>query len=758
MGDLSADRTPEGEIRRRPMRARLLSLVLRPQAPPLAVGIAVAAAFIVAETLLVFWLKRIAPENAFGVLFLLGVLVVSAGWGFGLAVATSLASLIAYVYFHLETNGILIPTKAQDLLAVAIFLPVALLANTLGGQARLRAAEADQRRREADLAAELGRLTLRAGDLRAALDRAAQRLADVLGLPFAGIELESVPSDDHRRAVPLRDGSALLGTLLIPADLPTPIRHRLRRMVPALEALLAAARDREAISTALEASRREQEQFFDLTSDLLCIGGPVYVGRVNPAFERALGYSSSELLSRPFAEFIHPADRSRTRAVLDELYRSHGSAQFENRCIRSDGAPRWLEWNVVSDQGLLYAAARDVSDRRFEQDRLRQAQRIIEASHAEVSLLAEQQAALRRVATLVARGVAPSEVFPAAVAELARGLDVNHVALFRYDGDAAVLLVARQNEQDLSEIPVGERFSLDGVSVVATVLRTGRPARVNSYDGAPGSTAARVRGAGLNSSVGAPIIVDGRMWGVAIIGSSRPAPLAPDTEARIGDFADLVATAIANAETRAELTASRARIVAAADNARRRFERDLHDGAQQRIVSLGLELRAAEASVPSEQTALKEQLSHIVGGLAGVSSDLQEISRGIHPAILSRGGLGPAIKTLARRSTVPVVLDVSVGRRLPESTEVAAYYVVAEALANAAKHARASEVNIRVEAERTSLSLSIRDDGIGGAVSGKGSGLIGLTDRVEALGGHLEIESPVGRGTSLVVTIPLDAD
>ncbi|MDT5323306.1 MAG: hypothetical protein QOF25_458 [Mycobacterium sp.] len=169
-------------------------------------------------------------------------------------------------------------------------------------------------------------------------------------------------------------------------------------------------------------------------------------------------------------------------------------------------------------------------------------------------------------------------------------------------------------------------------------------------------------------------------------------PLPADSEARIGDFADLVATAIANAAVRAELIASRARIVAAADDARRRLERDLHDGAQQRLVALGLGLRAAQACVPEELEPLKEEISGLLTTVAGVSAEVQEISRGLHPAILSRGGLGPALKTLARRSAVPVGLVIHVDQRLPDAVEVGAYYVVAEALTNAAKHARASVV------------------------------------------------------------------
>jgi signal transduction histidine kinase len=304
---------------------------------------------------------------------------------------------------------------------------------------------------------------------------------------------------------------------------------------------------------------------------------------------------------------------------------------------------------------------------------------------------------------------------------------------------------------------IGERLSLDGENVAAKIRDTGAPARMDSFDGAAGATAARIRALGLRSAVGAPILVDGRVWGALVTGSSKPEPMPPQAEARIGDFADLVATAISNAETRAELTASRARIVTAGDQVRRRFERDLHDGAQQRVVSLGLELRAIEASIPPEQHDLCDRLSHVVAGLAGVSTDLQEISRGIHPAILSKGGLGPAIKTLARRSAVPVDLDLDVDQRLPESVEVAAYYVVAEALTNVAKHAQASAVTVCATADNE-LRLVITDDGVGGAAAGGGSGLIGLKDRVEALAGDLDVFSPAGSGTTLVVTIPLHAE
>jgi signal transduction histidine kinase len=338
---------------------------------------------------------------------------------------------------------------------------------------------------------------------------------------------------------------------------------------------------------------------------------------------------------------------------------------------------------------------------------------------------------------------------------LARCLGVTHATLVRYEADGgAVLLASHDDRGSQKEMPLGKRFSVEGESVPAMVFRTGRAARRDSHENAPSLDVQYIHELGLHSGVGVPIVVGGQLWGAANVGSSRPEPLPPDTEARVGDFADLVATAIANADARTELTASRARIVTAADAARRRFERNLHDGAQQRLVSLGLHLRTAEASLPPDWDALRKQVSDVIAGLRGVSEDLQEISRGIHPAILSRGGLGPALKTLARRSAVPVELRIGIDRRLSESAEVAAYYVVAESLTNAAKYAQASEVRVSVAADCANLHLSISDDGVGGADSHKGSGLIGLIDRVEALGGQLRISSVVGNGTSLVATIP----
>jgi signal transduction histidine kinase len=377
--------------------------------------------------------------------------------------------------------------------------------------------------------------------------------------------------------------------------------------------------------------------------------------------------------------------------------------------------------------------------------------------------LAEQQAALRRVATLVAHGVSASQVFAAVAEEMARCLHVPIAHVVRYEPDGAATVVASYSAPGVQDIPAGERLTVEGDNIAASVFRTGRTARMDSFENAAGSVAARVRQLGMRSRVGAPIVVDDGVWGLAVV-ASRSEPLPPDTEERISDFADLVATALANAATRAELVASRARIVAAADDARRRLERDLHDGAQQRLVSLGLQARLAERSVTPEQNDLKTQLSDLkmqlsdlASGLTGVTTELQEISRGIHPAILSEGGLGPALKSLARRSAVPVTFDVTIERRLPDAVEIAAYYVVAEALTNAAKHAQASRVDVRAVIMDAALHVSIQDDGIGGADARRGSGLIGLKDRVEAVGGHMRVTSPPGSGTLLHITIPHDS-
>jgi GAF domain-containing protein len=375
-------------------------------------------------------------------------------------------------------------------------------------------------------------------------------------------------------------------------------------------------------------------------------------------------------------------------------------------------------------------------------------------SRSELARLAEEQAALRRVATLVARGAPPQEIFAAVIEEVAQLSPAEFSAMGRYESDGTMTVVATSSQAH-DRIPVGGRWTLEGKNVSTIVAKTGRPARVDNYADASGRIGVTAREGEIGSGVGAPVIVEGHLWGVMAIYSPPERPLPADTEVRLASFTELVATAIANTESRAEMMASRARIVAAADETRRRIERDLHDGIQQRLVTLGLELRAMQAAVPPELGELESALARIADELASVFDELREISRGIHPAILSEGGLQPALSALCRRSAVPVELDLHAEQRLPERVEVAAYYVVSEALTNTAKHAHASVVNVELDTPDAIMRLAIRDDGIGGADPGQGSGLLGLSDRIEALGGTLQVISPTN-GTTLLVEVPLE--
>jgi signal transduction histidine kinase len=376
-------------------------------------------------------------------------------------------------------------------------------------------------------------------------------------------------------------------------------------------------------------------------------------------------------------------------------------------------------------------------------------------AQAEVRRLAEEQAALRRVATLVARATSPSEVFSAVTEEVGRLFDVDIAALVRLEPGNMAMVVACWNSEEGDHVAVGTLIPLEGEDVATTVLGSGRPGRSQATEHAAALIAALAHQRAI-TSVGTPIVVEGRLWGGLSVSSREPEPIPLNTESRIADFAELVATAIANAEARTELAASRARVVAAADETRRRIERDLHDGTQQRLVSLGLELRAAQAAVPPHLGELDRELARVAEGLSSVFDELREIAHGIHPAVLSEGGLEPALKALCRRSAVPVRLDVRSLRRLPEPVEVAAYYVVSEALTNTAKHAHASVVHIALDARDAILSLAIDDDGIGGADARRGSGLVGLSDRIEALDGTLRLTSPAGNGTTLLIEVPLE--
>ena len=400
-----------------------------------------------------------------------------------------------------------------------------------------------------------------------------------------------------------------------------------------------------------------------------------------------------------------------------------------------DAFPRGAEQRLAEFTGLVSAALSNTAAR----DELRE--------------VADVQAALRRVATLAAGGAPSPEVFAAVAEEVQRMVPSEFVYIGRYNEDRSVTYVAAWDGGRVAGKDA--TFPVGGRNLTTMVYESGEPGRLATYEDASGLAVANAHARGITTGVGVPITVGGRLWGVVVASVTGGKDVHPDTERRLAEFTDLLATAISNAEAQAELTASRARIVTTADETRRRIERDLHDGAQQRLVSLALQLRSARAAVPPELGELAAEFERAATGLTGAVEELRELAQGIHPAVLAEGGLGPALRTLARRSSIPTTLEVRVDGRLPEPIEVAAYYVVSEALTNAAKHSEASAVEVDVEIADGALRVRVRDDGIGGAVFARRSGLVGVKDRVEALGGRILVESPPGAGTSIQVELPL---
>jgi signal transduction histidine kinase len=379
------------------------------------------------------------------------------------------------------------------------------------------------------------------------------------------------------------------------------------------------------------------------------------------------------------------------------------------------------------------------------------------AAHQAVHELAAEQAALRRVATLAAQGAEPRTVVAAVCEEIGLLLGASNAALARFTPDGMFESVSGWSLR-VQPIPAGERLPLDGHSVSALIRRTGAPARMDSFEGAPGPIAERMRALGIRSAVGAPVVVDGAVWGALILASDTADPFAPETEFRVASFAELVATAISNSANRAELLASRARIVAAGDEARRRIERNLHDGTQQRLIALGLDLQRIRATITDDRRDQHSALDQIERDVESILEDVREVSRGLHPALLARGGLSPALRALTRRSPIPVEVHIDLAGRPPAPIETALYYVIAEALTNAIKHSQASAVTITIEADEVALYATIADDGVGGAQTNEGSGLIGAVDRVDALAGRFRLESQPGQGTTIAIELPAKGD
>jgi PAS domain S-box-containing protein len=375
------------------------------------------------------------------------------------------------------------------------------------------------------------------------------------------------------------------------------------------------------------------------------------------------------------------------------------------------------------------------------------------ASRSELARLGDEQAALRRVATLVARESPPAEIFAAVAKEVALLLGVEDTTIFRYEDDWTATVVADRAGDRTAALAIGSQMSLEGDSATARVRRTGRPARVDDFSNATGPLADYTRAAGIGSSVASPIVVDGRLWGAVVAATRNEEPMPLTTEARIGQFTELVATAISNVQTRSELAASRARIVAAADEERRRVVRDLHDGAQQRLVHTILTLRLADSALENEQDDLPALLAEARAQAEQAMAELRELAHGILPSVLTRGGLHAGVDALASRMAVPVENAVSVGR-LPATVEATAYFLVAESLTNVAKHSHAEHAAVAARVEDDTLRVEVRDDGVGGAKL-DGSGLVGLADRLSVLDGRLRVESPAEGGTLVAAELPL---
>ena len=529
--------------RRRPARTSTVAppnaLVWPRALPAPGFAVTVAAGFLIVETVLVVLLKQVEPEDPVGIVY-------------------------------------------------AVLMGVALVGNFVAGVAAAASASAD-RRREAELSSDLAHIVLRTGDLQSAANEAGRHLAAAFNLRFASVELTKA-ADDHRPgAIPLHEDDVLFGVLEVPDDLPRTTLERLLRVVPTLEALLAAARDREKVNNRLIESRHRLEQFFDLTSDLMVISDQGKLLEVNPAFEKALGYTVDDLAPAPF-ELVPPEDMDRLREPIKDLTDGRGPVRFENRATTCDGSSRWIEWSVAPHQGLFYAVGRDVTGQREEEEQLRETRTMLEASRDTLRELAEHQAGLRRVATLVARGANPVEVFDAVYYEMARCMHVTDARLSRYDDDKTATILTARHEPGMQNLSGGTRLTLADDELLSKVLSTGQPAR---------------QGAAIRTALGVPVIVDGRVWGVLSAGSAEREPLSSDSEARIADFADLVATAIANTAAREQLDASRERLRASRDRLRQLAR---HQTALRRVA----ELVAREAEPAEVFNAVAEEMATVL--------------------------------------------------------------------------------------------------------------------------------------------------
>jgi len=500
----------------------------------------------------------------------------------------------------------------------------------------------------------------------------------------------------------------------------------------------------------------------ETTQSLVCVldrDGRILL--FNEACERATGYRREEVVGRDARDLvIPPEEREAFGEFLAYVWKTRTASPQVGHWQTKQGRRRLIAWSnhpMAATDGApasLLTTGIDLTDRAPPNQGLEGALAADpEAKLVEVGRLATEQRALRSVATLVASEVRPERVFTAVSEGCARVLEVNASAVVRYEGDGTAEIVGRHNRDGIDVFRVGDRLPADEQSAVGRVLTTEAAARVDDWGGLTGRFAEAMFRTGYRSTAAAPVLVAGRLWGAVAIASENPLP--PDSENRLGAFCELASLAVASAQARADLVASRARLVKAGDEQRRRLERNLHDGAQQRLVSVALKLRLARARLGSESDAAAQLLDDASRELDTGLAELRELARGLHPAILGDHGLPRALEALAARLPVPVDVDAPIEERLPEHIEATGYYIVSEALTNVSKHAEADQARVSVRWDGDVLRCEVSDDGRGGADESNGTGILGLRDRAEAAGGTLSMSSPPGRATVVAATLPL---
>jgi PAS domain S-box-containing protein len=487
---------------------------------------------------------------------------------------------------------------------------------------------------------------------------------------------------------------------------------------------------------------------------VICIDDDGRVTYFNESAERTFGYQSREALGQELADVIVPQSQRNGHRQGLARYLGTGEASILGRRIeltamRSDGTEFPVELTVTRtqppDEPGFTGFVRDITERVRAEEELR-------AARARAQLVADEQASLRRVATLVARQATPDELFAVVAEEVAHVLGVRFTALIRYDAEGIATAVGVYGEA--KPLTVGASWPLSEAVAARVIWQTRQPARVDVAK-FEGTVASALLDNGLRFATGAPIVVEDQLWGAMLAFESEDPEMPPEAIGRLQGFTELVATAIANATARSQLIAARRRVIEAADAARERVTRDIHDGAQQQLVNSLINLELGQQKFSSNPGRARELLDLAVAETERGIEALRELAAGIHPAILSDMGLAVALDELAARVPIPVVLDVP-PVELPVPVEASVYFFCSEALTNVVKHASATTVWVSVARSEDSLTVQVRDDGVGGAAVGAGSGLVGLSDRIGALEGKLELSSPhLGAGTAITARIPL---